>query len=48
MILYAIGCLLKNGKRFISYEDIDKDVTKLLQDFGPLRKSYRPEYPFWR
>jgi len=48
MVLYAIGCLLRNKERLISYEEIDKDVAKLLQDFGPQRKSYHPEYPFWR
>jgi len=48
MVLYAIGCLLRNKERLISYEEIDRDVAKLLQDFGPQRKSYHPEYPFWR
>ena len=32
----------------IAYKTINDDVTRLLRDFGPFRKSYRPEFPFWR
>ena len=48
LILYALGRLLRDKKRLISYENIDEDVRDLLLDFGPERKSYHPEYPFWR
>ncbi len=48
MILYALGRLKKINDRLISYKAINDDVTRLLRDFGPFRKSYRPEFPFWR
>ncbi len=48
LILYALGRLLRDEKRFIVFEDIDLEVSQLLMDFGPERKSYHAEYPFWR
>jgi len=48
LVLYALGRLLRDKKRFIRYEEIDDEVGKLLKDFGPERKSHHPEYPFWR
>jgi putative restriction endonuclease len=32
----------------ISYSEVDKELRKLLIEFGPSRKSYHTEYPFWR
>ena len=48
LLLYALGHCLRDENRLISYEDVDKDLRKLLLEFGPPRKSYHPEYPFWR
>ena len=47
LLLYALGELLY-GKTQYPYDTIDKVVRRLLQDFGPQRKVYHPEYPFWR
>ena len=47
LLLYALGQLAKGETRF-SFVEIDKTVKQLLQEFGPPRKSYHPEYPFWR
>ncbi|MBF0230737.1 MAG: HNH endonuclease [Desulfamplus sp.] len=46
--LYAIGKLIQKKERLIPYQEIDEYLTKLLVDFGPNRKAYHPEYPFWR
>jgi putative restriction endonuclease len=27
---------------------VNRDLTELLQEFGPWRDSTHPEYPFWR
>jgi putative restriction endonuclease len=27
---------------------VDRDLTPLLKEFGPPRRSMHPEYPFWR
>ncbi len=48
LILYALGRLLNNDRQFVEYTDVDRDLKELLIEFGPLRKSYHPEYPFWR
>ncbi|GAB6146020.1 phosphorothioated DNA-binding restriction endonuclease [Desulfocicer niacini] len=48
LILYALSQCIQNNKRFISFSDVDQKLTQMLSEFGPTRKSYRPEYPFWR
>ncbi len=48
LVLYAISRLLRNEPRMVEYETVDKDLKLLLREFGPRRKSYHPEYPFWR
>ena len=47
LILYTLGSLL-NGKDKVVFNDIEKPLTELLKEYGPRRKSYHPEYPFWR
>ena len=37
-----------NGFPVISFSEIDGHLKELLIEFGPTRKSYHPEYPFWR
>jgi len=48
LLLYALARSQQHRDRFIPYGEIDKKLTQLLMDFGPSRKSYSPEYPFWR
>lgn len=48
LLLYALGRCLRGEDRLISYKDVDRDLGKLLLEFGPPRKSCHPEYPFWR
>ena len=48
LLLYAMGRGLRNKERMIPYAEIAQDLKKLLIEFGPSRKSYHPEYPFWR
>jgi putative restriction endonuclease len=48
LVLYCLAKLLRDNQRMIPYEEIDRELRKLLFDFGPNRSSYRPEYPFWR
>ena len=47
-LLYALGRCLQGRSRLIPYEDVDRELKKLLLEFGPPRKSFHPEYPFWR
>ena len=32
----------------IPFAEVSRDLTELLKEFGPSRKSHHPEYPFWR
>jgi len=45
---YAIARLLRGESRMIPYAEVDRELGKLLMEFGPRRQSYHPEYPFWR
>lgn len=47
LILYALGQLQANI-RYLPYEQVKGDLTNLLMEFGPYRKSYHPEEPFVR
>ena len=47
LALYAIGRALRGEPRMIEYAQVDSDLRKLLIEFGPRRKSYHPEFPFW-
>lgn len=46
LILYALGKLLRNNQKVISFEECYKDIESLLIDFGPPRQKYVSAYPF--
>jgi putative restriction endonuclease len=46
LILYALGKLLA-GQNQVLFKDFYEPFEKLLREFGPPRKSYHPEFPFW-
>jgi len=48
LLLYALGKCLRSEPRMISYAEVDRVLHDLLLEYGPERKSYHPEYPFWR
>jgi putative restriction endonuclease len=47
LLLYALG-QYQQGNKKLSFKDLDKPLTDLLIRFGPNRKAYHSEYPFWR
>lgn len=47
LLLYALGRFVTTGQRLIPFVEVDRDLRVLLVEFGPERKSYHPEYPFW-
>ena len=47
LVLYVLGRLLRGEVVPISYKEVDQDLRKLLQEFGPWRKTFHPELPFW-
>lgn len=47
LLLLALARVPTEQPRLIPFNDIEKKLTQLLQDFGPSRASYYPELPFW-
>src|SRR5437870_2436213 len=48
LILYALGRWYRRERNDIPFSDVNRDLAKLLKEFGPSRRSQHPEYPFWR
>lgn len=47
LVLYALG-RWQQGKAEDTFSEAEPDLTALLREFGPPRKSDHPEQPFWR
>lgn len=47
LLLYALGKCSRGKPRAIPFSEVARDLPRLLREFGPSRKSYHPEYPFW-
>lgn len=47
LILLALG-QLQSGNEKLHFKTLESKLTELLKEFGPARKVYHPEYPFWR
>ena len=47
-MLYALGRWARGERGDVPFADVNRDLTELLKEFGPPRKSHHPEYPFWR
>lgn len=49
MLLYALSQYKQGHERLFRFEDeVDQQVKNLLVQYGPSRKAYHSEYPFWR
>jgi putative restriction endonuclease len=47
LVLYALG-RWQRGQRDVAFRQAETDLTALLREFGPPRKSDHPEQPYWR
>jgi len=47
LVLYALG-RWQQGKAEVTFLEAEPELTTLLREFGPPRKSDHPEQPFWR
>lgn len=47
LVLYALG-RWQNGQKEVTFRQVEPDLTALLREFGPPRRSDHPEQPFWR
>ncbi len=48
LLILALADLQNNKNRLMAFEEVFERLSHLLIDFGPQRKSYHPELPFWR
>ena len=49
LLLYALGQLCEDMPvRLVPFSQVESPLRGLLMDFGPPRKSFHPEYPFYR
>jgi putative restriction endonuclease len=47
LTLMLIARAAADDNRYVRFADIMEELTRLLQEFGPHRTSYHPEFPFW-
>jgi putative restriction endonuclease len=47
LVLYALGQLQAGAARLIPFDQLEEPLARLLEDFGPPRKSPHPELPFY-
>ena len=48
LLLLALGRVINNEERLVSYVDIERRLKPLLRRFGPPRKAFHPQFPFGR
>ena len=47
LLLLVLARVQQGGENAFPFEEIEKPLQDLLREFGPTRKSYHPEFPFW-
>lgn len=47
LALWALGRCLNGHPRFSSFQLVDEELSNLLIQFGPYRKTIHTEFPFW-
>jgi putative restriction endonuclease len=48
LVLLALARWRQGNREPVRFDEIEAQLTALLQEFGPSRQSFHPEYPFWR
>lgn len=47
LLLLALGRVQRGEDRLVKFEEIEIPLKNLLMEYGPSRKSYHAEFPFW-
>lgn len=47
LVLLILARAQQQGENLFFFEAINEPLRHLLEEFGPARKSYHPEFPFW-
>jgi putative restriction endonuclease len=48
LLLLYLARIQRGEARLWRYAELEPKLTRLLKDYGPPRKSFHPEQPFWR
>lgn len=48
LLLFALSRHQNKAKEWARFREVEGALRELLVEFGPTRRSYHPEYPFWR
>lgn len=48
LLLLALGRIARAEPRLMPFLEIETRLRNLIEQYGPTRRSYHPEYPFWR
>ncbi|MBK9518949.1 MAG: HNH endonuclease [Anaeromyxobacter sp.] len=47
LLLYALGRLQTGKERLVAFAEASGPLKEMLEEFGPRRRSYHTEFPFW-
>lgn len=47
LLLLTLARAQQGADRLVSYKEIERPLADLLREFGPARRSYHSEFPFW-
>ncbi len=48
LLLWYLGHVQRGGERLVPFSELCEPLREMLIEYGPPRKSFHPEYPFWR
>lgn len=47
LLLLVLSRLARGDDRVVRFADMEERLRDLIREYGPTRKSYHPEFPFW-
>lgn len=48
LLLLALARITRGEPRLTPFSELEADLSRLLREFGPPRRTQKPHYPFWR
>jgi putative restriction endonuclease len=48
LLLLALARIVEGKDRLVLFKEIAEPLARLIEQFGPARRSVHAEYPFWR
>lgn len=47
LLLLLFARIQRGDERLVSFTEVEQPLADLLREFGPVRRNYHPELPFW-